>query len=140
MFKTSLEALQLTLLEFRPYSLRRGGATFWFGKRGNFDKLLIAGRWQAARTARIYINEGLAILHDLKLPSKALLPFSRLFHSQKTPPRPAHLSTRKKCRKGGTWKEGKGRGSFSFFNRFCFKKSLAPSSWYGRRLGESIGG
>ncbi|CAK9047859.1 unnamed protein product, partial [Durusdinium trenchii] len=24
---------------------RRGGATFWFGKRGNFDKLLIAG-WQ----------------------------------------------------------------------------------------------
>ena len=38
------------------------------------------GRWAAARTARIYINEGLAMVASLKLPRKSLVPFLRTFH------------------------------------------------------------
>ena len=110
MFKTCLADLKLTLFEFRPYSLRRGGSTFWFSKHGSLDRLLVAGRWQAARTARIYINEGLSVLAELHLPHKSLLPFTRVFHSQSTPPEP--LSARTRRRKGG---RGKGGGQvFSF--------------------------
>ena len=53
-FAETLEELGLSSFEFRPYSLRRGGATFWFAKHGSFDRLLVQGRWQAAKTARIY--------------------------------------------------------------------------------------
>ena len=102
LFKTAVAALEITLFEFRPYSLRRGGATFWFAKHGSFDKLLISGRWQAAKTARIYINEGMAALADLKLPSKSLTPFVRAFHSHRFP---QHLNSRSRARKRGAWKE-----------------------------------
>jgi hypothetical protein len=53
-FAETLEELGLSSFEFRPYSLRRGGATFWFAKHGSFDRLLVQGRCQAAKTARIY--------------------------------------------------------------------------------------
>jgi hypothetical protein len=53
-FAESISALGLTSFQFRPYSLRRGGATFWFSKRGSLDRLLIHGRWQTPKTARIY--------------------------------------------------------------------------------------
>jgi hypothetical protein len=79
LFKRCLSELKLEEFQFRPYSLRRGGATFWFGKHGSFDKLLTQGRWQAARTARIYLNEGLAILAELKLPSKHLKPMVNVY-------------------------------------------------------------
>ena len=58
-FTDALNALGLEEWQFRPYSLRRGGATFWFGKHGSLDRILLQGRWMAARTARIYLNEGL---------------------------------------------------------------------------------
>lgn len=47
----SLQSVSLDLdsFKFRPYSLRRGGATWWIS-HGLLDKLLIAGRWQAAKT------------------------------------------------------------------------------------------
>ena len=67
-FADTLEALGLTHLQYRPYSLRRGGATHYFNLLGSFDKLLILGRWQAAATARIYVNEGLAVLTELHIP------------------------------------------------------------------------
>ena len=114
MFKSCLSDLSLSLFEFRPYSLRRGGSTFWFAKHGSLDRLLVAGRWQAARTARIYINEGLSVLAELHLPHKSLLPFARVFHSQSTPPEPAHLSARSRRRKGGRGKGG-GQVYFSVF-------------------------
>ena len=79
---------------------------------GSLGRLLIAGRWQAARTARIYMNECLSALAELHLPHKSLLPFSRVFHSQSTPPEPAHLSAHD-AQKRGTWK-GWGAGFFPF--------------------------
>ena len=72
LFNQAVERLNLTELGLRPYSLRRGGATFFFQHRGSFDKLLLQGRWAAARTARIYLNEGLAQLSELKVPNSRL--------------------------------------------------------------------
>lgn len=41
LFTQCLEALQLSAFEFRPYSLRRGGATFWFTKHQSMDRILV---------------------------------------------------------------------------------------------------
>ena len=74
-FSEGLKALKLESFGFRPYSLRRGGATHWFRHHGSFDKLLVQGRWAAPRTAKLYINEGLALLAELRIPSHLLIPF-----------------------------------------------------------------
>ena len=65
---------------FRPYSLRRGGATFWFQKWGSLDRLMLLGRWHAVKTARIYVNEGLALLAEMTLPWNPMnRQYSRIF-------------------------------------------------------------
>ena len=79
MFSNCLKALGLEDFQFRPYSLRRGGSTFWFHKHGNFDRLLMLGRWQAVKTARIYLNDGLAMLAEMKLPQAKLTPFVQVY-------------------------------------------------------------
>ena len=85
-FSLALEAVGLQAWEFRPYSLRRGGATFWFGKHGSLDRILIQGRWMAARTARTYLNEGLAVLTEIRIPPATLRPFHRVYlNSLNTP-------------------------------------------------------
>lgn len=78
-FLNILEALKLESFQFRPYSLRRGGATFWFSKHGSLDRLLIQGRWQAPRTARIYINEGLSTLAEMKVPFHTIRGFCHIY-------------------------------------------------------------
>ena len=78
LFNEGLCALKLETFGFRPYSLRRGGATFWFSKHQSLDRILISGRWQTQKSARIYINEGLALLTGMNLPSSA--PNIRPFH------------------------------------------------------------
>ena len=67
--------------QFRPYSLRRGGATFWFGRHQSLDRLLIQGRWASQKTARIYLNEGLAMLASMHLPKSHpnLRPFLNIY-------------------------------------------------------------
>lgn len=42
-------------LQFRPYSLRRGGATDLFQQTQSMEAALIRGRWESSRVARIYI-------------------------------------------------------------------------------------
>lgn len=82
LFNQALVALNLVSFGFRPYSLRRGGATWWFSRHHSLDKILLQGRWQAPKTARIYLNEGLAILAELQLPASlpSLKPFFACFH------------------------------------------------------------
>ena len=55
---------------FRWYSLRRGGATHEFRKSRNLGELLIKGRWNCAKTARIYLQDGVATLSQLVLPPR----------------------------------------------------------------------
>lgn len=81
LFSRCIDELHLSSFGFRPYSLRRGGATFWFHRHGSFDKLLILGRWQASRTARIYLNEGLAMLAEMTMPKAHLTPFVKVYNS-----------------------------------------------------------
>ena len=45
---------------FRPYSLRRGGATAHFIAGGSLDRTAERGRWGNLRTARVYINTSLS--------------------------------------------------------------------------------
>ena len=78
-FAECLEGLKLTPWNFRPYSLRRGGATFYFLKTGSLDRVLLMGRWTAVKTAKIYINSGLALQAELQIPPRLLSPFQRVF-------------------------------------------------------------
>ena len=78
-FNDTLHALGLNKVDFRPYSLRRGGATHFFSTQGMFDKLLVLGRWQSAKTARIYVNQGLSVLAELDVP---LNPFAKNLRTQ----------------------------------------------------------
>ena len=79
MFNDTIFSLGLSEYQYRPYSLRRGGATFYFQRHGQLDCLLIQGRWQSSKTARLYINSGLATLAETEL---RLTPHARVFHKQ----------------------------------------------------------
>ena len=79
MFNDTISALSLDSYQYRPYSLRRGGATFYFSKHGQLDRLLIQGRWQSTKTARLYLNSGMAILAENEL---KLTPHARTFFHQ----------------------------------------------------------
>ena len=103
-FSATLKGLNLERFEFRPYSLRRGGATFWFGKHGSLDRLLLQGRWHAPRTARIYLNEGLAILAEMKVPVSSTRVFSHIYNRSLDQPLPPLELTRKTSRAGGRGK------------------------------------
>ena len=109
-FSATLKALHLEQFEFRPYSLRRGGATFWFNKHGSLDRLLLQGRWHAPRAARIYINEGVAILAELKLPVASTRVFSHIYARSLDNPLPQLELTRKTSRAGGRGKGPKKGG------------------------------
>eukprot|EP00438_Fugacium_kawagutii_P005555 Skav232226 [mRNA] locus=scaffold286:249647:254238:- [translate_table: standard] len=106
-FSKGLDALHLAPPEFRPYSLRRGGATFWFLKHGSLDRILLQGRWMAVKTARTYINEGLAMLSELSLPQPTLRPFHLVYvnatRARLPPLRPKFLSFLVTKKVWGTW-------------------------------------
>ena len=60
LFDETVRGVGLPRMAWKPYSLRRGGATDDFGHHANFDRTTERGRWQSSRTARIYINEAVA--------------------------------------------------------------------------------
>lgn len=60
--------LNLAPCGFSAYSIRRGGASFAFASGEPFDQLLLRGRWQSVKTARIYLDTGRASLVHLTLP------------------------------------------------------------------------
>ena len=61
-------ALGLQHVGYKPYSLRRGGATTAFQETGNLGLVALTGRWQNQATARIYIyiyiNDRLKVLAE----------------------------------------------------------------------------
>lgn len=52
-------------LGFRPYSLRRGGATHLFQVTGSMEVALLKGRWSSTKVAKIYLSDGLSYLPGL---------------------------------------------------------------------------
>ena len=80
-----LSQLDLTPLGFRPYSLRRGGATFEMQSHGLMEKTLIRGRWKNSNIARLYICDGLALLPSLTMSWSAkqkVASFSAIFAAE----------------------------------------------------------
>ena len=57
----------LDVHQFRPYSLRRGGATHIFQCSGSMGLAMLKGRWQSSQVARIYISNGLSYLPNSKM-------------------------------------------------------------------------
>lgn len=64
-FKRYLHNFDLDKHQFRPYSLRRGGATWVFQETGSMEAALLKGRWGSSRVARIYISDALSFLPGL---------------------------------------------------------------------------
>ena len=58
LFDKAVEGLELPNT-FKPYSLRRGGATEHFKQWANMSLTMEIGRWKDVRTARAYINGSL---------------------------------------------------------------------------------
>lgn len=71
-FDVYLRRFQLDALHFRPYSLRRGGATHLFQTTGSMEVALVKGRWTSNKVARVYIADGLS-----KLPGLLMAPATR---------------------------------------------------------------
>ena len=67
LFSSALQALELAEFGFRPYSLRRGGATAYYRATRNMAATIERGRWSSLRVARIYINDGVAKEVELRL-------------------------------------------------------------------------
>ena len=111
LFNSCLEGLGIASLGFRPYSLRRGGATFWFQKHNNLDRILVQGRWHTQKSARIYLNEGLSVLAQMNVPKSdpRLRPFLIVYNSFTQSPK---ISTLEPPTKGGR-SGGRGKGKKS---------------------------
>ena len=70
-FKRYLKKFDLLQHNFRPYSLRRGGATYVFQQTGSMEVALLKGRWGSSRVARIYIADGVSFLPGLTFTDEA---------------------------------------------------------------------
>ena len=53
-----------------PYCLRRGGATWHFTTFCSYDQTQSLGRWNQAKTARIYIDQATAEISNRMLPER----------------------------------------------------------------------
>ena len=88
-FGEVLCSLDLQDWGFKPYSLRRGGATYHFRIFNSLSKTVIYGRWQSPKSARLYINDGLATLAQFSFPDQEpqLRSMAAVFTKVANPPR-----------------------------------------------------
>ena len=70
-FRSYCRAFRVHHMGFRPYRLRRGGATALFQDTLSYDAALEQGRWSSIRAAKLYIQDGLARLPTLMLSDEA---------------------------------------------------------------------
>ena len=64
-FRRHCSMFHLQAHNFRPYSLRRGGATAIFQQSGSMELALLKGRWTSTKVAKIYLADGLSYLPGL---------------------------------------------------------------------------
>ena len=80
-FQRAVNAIGLRRMALQPYSLKRGGATALFRQLGQYDPVVQRGHWASVATARIYINDGLAMHAEMRHPPQLqakLQPFASL--------------------------------------------------------------
>ena len=71
-FRHLCKSFHLQAQGFHPYSLRRGGGTFLLQQGVALEHILLRGRWQSMKAARVYLQDGMATLADIKLSSQSL--------------------------------------------------------------------
>ncbi|CAK0795565.1 unnamed protein product [Prorocentrum cordatum] len=71
LFRSGLQQIGRRHLALSPCSLRRGGATHEFLLSGDLSKVMLRGRWSSAGTAKIYIQDGAAIIAEMMLQDRA---------------------------------------------------------------------
>ena len=67
-FNQCVRKIGLVEWGFRPYSLRRGGATEHFRRFNSLSATVVKGRWASEKMTRIYLNDGLATLASFAFP------------------------------------------------------------------------
>ena len=67
LFENALGECLLVGQGFRPYSLRRGGATADFLMHMSIQNTMLRGRWMSLKACRIYVTEGQEALTRLRL-------------------------------------------------------------------------
>ena len=67
-FRNSLQYFHLEDFSFKPYSLRRGGATYLLQQGVPLDCILLRGRWHSLSVARLYLEDGMAQLPAIRIP------------------------------------------------------------------------
>ena len=65
-FNRLMEIYGLQSHQFRPYSLRRGGATALFQETNSMETVPTRGRWESSKVARVYITDGLSYLPSIR--------------------------------------------------------------------------
>lgn len=66
-FANLLRQLHLDGMGFLPYSLRRGGASHLFLQTGDMSIVQARGRWQNLATAKLYVDECVAVSREFSL-------------------------------------------------------------------------
>ena len=66
-FKRLVNFFNANNLNFKPYSLRRGGATFLLQQGLALESILVRGRWKSIAVGRLYLEDGLAQIPSLRL-------------------------------------------------------------------------
>ena len=66
-FRTLMTLFSLQEHNFKPYSLRRGGATHVFQTSKSMEVALERGRWNCSRTAKIYISDALSYIPTIRM-------------------------------------------------------------------------
>ena len=69
LFEEGLVATNLQHYKFKPYSLRRGGATDQWPLTKNYAQVSHLGRWSSEKTLKIYIQDSVALLTTLQFKS-----------------------------------------------------------------------
>ena len=64
-FARLVQEAGLPRCNWKPYSLKRGGATTDFLHHGQLDRTMVRGRWASAKTARLYIDDAVSMQSQL---------------------------------------------------------------------------
>eukprot|EP00438_Fugacium_kawagutii_P027135 Skav225198 [mRNA] locus=scaffold3065:268759:273280:+ [translate_table: standard] len=122
LFQRALEAVGAGSLNLRPYSLRRGGATYEMQAHGLMEKTLLRGRWKNSNIARIYICDGLALLTSLRLTWESKLLIAK-FSAVYTAEQKSFVTS------GSRGKKRKAGGDIGNFNEVCSSMSSEILPW-----------
>ena len=80
LFYKAVSFFHLADLKLQPYSIRRGGFTYHFHCEKDLSAILLRGRWRALGVARLYLEDGLAQMTQLRMTQQSkslIIRFSR---------------------------------------------------------------